>query len=407
MESEDFVSSFLRYTASSEAPKIFRKWVAIGMVASCLGRRVWTTTTDPNSPFFPNLFILLVGEPGVGKSLQLGNARKLMKELEDHYDLVKVGPDQITPESLAEELGQLNSQPDREDKDSVPEEQDADMALFLNEFGNFVKADSANFTDHITFLSGLYDCPDFYSKKTKTAGDDFIIRPCLNMVASTQPSWIGQAFDRMSLGQGFPARLMLVYSDNRKRNRPFRGYPNEDGLRKDLLSKLSEVAHLNGMMTWSEEAQEYYADLYEEDVPPKPTEPLLASYNERRGFYLAKLSMISAANDGARMVINKQHVEQALSWMTEIEEDMPKALLSAGGNKERGIEATLLKELAQYRKFSEAFLHKVLSRYVEPWRRRQYVTSLEDEGMLCRIANSDQFQLTKDARKELGYGNES
>jgi hypothetical protein len=386
----DFVDNFLEYTASSEAPKIFRKWVAIGMVASCLGRRVWTTTTDPNAPFHPNLFVLLVGEPGVGKTLPLGTARKLMRQVPG----IELGPDQITPESLAEELADMTGKPERNTKDDEePEDKNAEMALFLNEFGDFVKADSKNFTDHITFLAGLYDCPDFYDKRTKTAGDDLIHKPCINVLAGTQPAWFGEAFTQMSLGQGFPARLFLVYSDERKRKRPFADSANDPELERKLVGALEKRTHISGKMEWSDEAKEVYADEYEKDVEPKPTEPLLASYCERRGFYLAKLTMVAAANLG-RDHIEAEDVKQAKSWMLEIEQDMHKALLHAGGNRDRGVENSVIKEIkakgkGKSCKISHQEICMILARQVDSWRRPQMIRAMEDEGKIVRLAGQE------------------
>ena len=385
----DFVERFLQYTKTSEAPPIFRKWVAISMVSACMGRRVWTTTTDPNAPFYPNLFVLLVAEPGVGKSLPLSNARKLMKEVAENTQAFRLGPDQITPESLAEELASMNVGQDWEDKDTPPqgEKQPAEMALFLDEFGDFVKADSKNFTDHITFLSGLYNSPESYEKKTKTAGDDNIYKPCLNIIAGTQPAWFGAAFTQMSMGQGFPARLFLVYSSDRQKKSPFREYPNEDKIRRELIGALEERTKIAGFMDWSEEAKERYADLYMDDVPPKPTEPLLASYCERRGFYLAKLSMVAAANNGAKHRIDHEDVDTAHGWMLEIEQEMHKALLYAGGNRDRGVEASILSELKAVHgsKVHRSQVMRIAARYLDSFRRPGILRSLEDEQKLKRI----------------------
>jgi hypothetical protein len=369
------VDTFVDFTKSSEVPYIFRKWIAIGMVSSCLGRKVWTTTTNPNAPFHPNLYILLVGEPGVGKTLPLGTARDIMEQVPG----VNLGPDQITPESLAEEMAELNGKPERDDWEEDPALEPAELALFLNEFGNFVKADSKNFIDHITFLSGMYDCPRRFDKKTKTAGDDFIYQPCLNIVAGTQPAWFATAFNQMSLGQGFPARLMLIYSKDKRKRRPFQDFPNAERLTGQLVNRLEKVTHLSGYYEWSDEAKEYYGDLYMDDVPPVPSEPLLRHYNERRGFYLAKLSMIAAASDDAKQQIEKRHVETAYEWITEAEVDMHKALISAGGNRDRGIEAQFMSALLEQGKMRKSEAKRVLDKLVDTWRINGILDGLREQ----------------------------
>lgn len=64
----DWISTFLDYTDGLPSPELFRKWAAIGTVAGALERRVWCSTA--RSKLYPNLFILLVSSPGVGKCLE-------------------------------------------------------------------------------------------------------------------------------------------------------------------------------------------------------------------------------------------------------------------------------------------------------------------------------------------------
>jgi hypothetical protein len=381
----DLVDNFVEFTKSSEVPAIFRKWIAISMVASALGRSVWTTSTDENDPFHPNLFVLLVAEPGVGKTRPLKKARRLMEQVPGVHD--RMGPDQITPESLAEELASMNGKPERDDKDDAPELEPADMILFLNEFGNFVQVDSKNFTDHITFLAGMYDCPDQFSKKTKTAGDDLIYKPCLNILAGTQPSWFGQAFTQQSMGQGFPARLMLIYSDNRLKNDPRNRYPNAEKLEGKLVNTLEAISQMRGFYHWTDEAYDHFIDneyMVEPEVPPAPTEPLLEHYCQRRAFYLAKIAVLSAASRQHQQ-IEVEDVKRAKEWMLEAEADMPKALYAAGGNKDRGVEATLVATVKQQGKISGQKLRKIAGTYVDSWRIDNLLNALVEQGRLKKL----------------------
>jgi len=195
----------------------------------------------------------------------------------------------------------------------------------------------------------------------------------------------------MSMGQGFPARLFLVYSGDRRKHPPFKEYPNEDTLRRQLIGALEERCQLAGEMTWSEEAKERYSDLYMEDVPPKPTEPLLASYCERRGFYLGKLAMVAAANNGAKLTIEQEDVDTSHGWMLEIEQEMHHALLYAGGNQDRGVEASILKELQANHgdTFNRSHVMRIAARYLSSYRRQTIMRSLEDEKKIKRVSPNE------------------
>src|SRR5438067_5724999 len=61
----DFIESFLKLTEGTRTPELFRLWSAIALVGGALERRVWINNGD--GTVFPNMFILLVAPPGVGK----------------------------------------------------------------------------------------------------------------------------------------------------------------------------------------------------------------------------------------------------------------------------------------------------------------------------------------------------
>src|SRR5882762_3010598 len=75
-----WIESFVEQTAGLESPEIFRKWTAISAIASAMEQKTWMTTW---SPIYPNLYVFLVGRPGVGKSRTIGQGRKLLEELPD------------------------------------------------------------------------------------------------------------------------------------------------------------------------------------------------------------------------------------------------------------------------------------------------------------------------------------
>ena len=73
----DWIDTYLKYTKGTPTPSIFRLWSAITAVSGAVERRVWVETGK--GKLYPNLYTLLVGPPGSGKS----QAIKPVKELLD------------------------------------------------------------------------------------------------------------------------------------------------------------------------------------------------------------------------------------------------------------------------------------------------------------------------------------
>jgi hypothetical protein len=64
---QDFIESFLALTEGAVSPRSFRLWSAVALVGGSLGRRVSARTGKGH--VYPNLYTLLVGPPGAGKSI--------------------------------------------------------------------------------------------------------------------------------------------------------------------------------------------------------------------------------------------------------------------------------------------------------------------------------------------------
>lgn len=75
MELPYWIREFLSYTEGIPSPYIYRKWAAITALSGALERRAYLWTTK--RLLFPNLFVLLVGPPGVGKSAAIEEVQDL------------------------------------------------------------------------------------------------------------------------------------------------------------------------------------------------------------------------------------------------------------------------------------------------------------------------------------------
>src|SRR5262245_54068338 len=74
---ESWIQSFVDYTSNLESPSTYRKWSAITMIAAALEQKVWV---DVGGPLYPNLYTLLVGLPGIGKSRAITNCAGIIRE---------------------------------------------------------------------------------------------------------------------------------------------------------------------------------------------------------------------------------------------------------------------------------------------------------------------------------------
>jgi Protein of unknown function (DUF3987) len=94
----NWITSFVELTESIASPRIFRQWAAIGILSGAMERRLWVHTKGSN--LYPNLYTILVGPPGVGKSAVLSQAERFLRAVPD----LKITPSSVSAASLVDSL---------------------------------------------------------------------------------------------------------------------------------------------------------------------------------------------------------------------------------------------------------------------------------------------------------------
>ena len=143
----NWIGSFLEYTAVLPSPELFRRWTAISLISSVLERKVWTRTKG--TQLFPNQYIILVGPPGVGKSVVLSQAERMLRALTE----LRVAPSSVTTASLADAMAEAGRKIIR--PMSTPNFiQFNSLQVVASELGVFLPVYD---TSYINLLTKLYD----------------------------------------------------------------------------------------------------------------------------------------------------------------------------------------------------------------------------------------------------------
>ena len=317
---KSWIELFVEQTAETASPPIFRKWAAISAVAGAMERKSWIVTRG--TPLYPNLYVILIGPPGVGKSIILARVNQLWTFLQDHHK----GSSSLTRASFIDELH------DSSRKllfGGIYEDFNA-LTAAISEMGVLLPAYEHSF---LATLTDIYDGTPYSEKRRTKELSISIDRPFFNMICGSTPSYLGKFMPEGAWDQGFISRNIMIYCGLQEFRDPFDAPVSElVGLVKDLRL----ISERRGQLTFSEEAASALVKWSLAGGPPAPDHPRLSSYLPRRTAHLLKLCMIAAVAGNTTGTIELDHYQSALGWLLEAEAlkpDIFRAMLKGGDSQ--------------------------------------------------------------------------
>ena len=323
------------YTAPSEAPDHYHKWIGLGVIAATLQRKVWFDFA--HGKIYPNLYIILVSPPGKAKkSSALSFGENILKEVPG----ITLGEGATTIEQLVDEIRACESYHLKSDGSAICQ---SSMTMFSDELG--VLLQNADPKKMITILTSWFDCRDKWSYKTKNKGKVEITGVSFNLFAGTTPGWIAEFLPSISTGGGFTTRVLFVYADDVRFRSAYPKFTIEQReLRQKLIDELGIISSLVGECEETPEAHKFMEDWYTKAVPPIIMDKKFADYYNRKQTHMFKLGLCLAVARTGKLVIDIQHYKEALDMLDKAEPGIIKAFGGTG----RSTQAMLVSDLITF-----------------------------------------------------------
>jgi len=291
--------------------------------------RCWLQTS---SPLYPNLYVFIVGHPGVGKNRIIRVAKRYMNEIPEFH----FAPTSLTGAALVDTLAASKRfiprlpDPPLEYHNTVITAEE--LTAFMHKYDD----------EMVGLLSAFYD-PDPYAQSRR--GRDIKIKidhPQVNLISGTTPSNLVMLMPESAWDQGFTSRVILVHSDERIIGDDFAGVSRN--LDVGLIHDIKQIGALSGEFKVTQDYRDAVNNWRALGEPPVINHPKLLHYKTRRRVHLYKLSMVSAADRGDVMLITKADFNRAMGWLLEAESFMPD-IFTAGSV---GTDARAIDEIAHY-----------------------------------------------------------
>jgi len=323
----NWLTAYEEYTKHTESPNVFNRWCGLSAIAAALGRKVWFNLGRIKK--CPNLFVVLVAEPGCARKTQ---AISYVKDVIREVPAIYTSSDSITPEALLDELEQSRME------DQLPTGKvfiHNSLTIIIGEFEAFLGHKKDN-NKMIILLTDFYDCrQDAFKKRTKHSGGNFIEAVFLNLLSATTPSSIANSFPPAAIGGGLSSRIMFIWSGGRKQKIPIPEWTSQLELQKlNLVLDLNTISRISGGYNFSPCGREWWINWYlnfdERDPERLAKDPEITPWYARKPDTIIKVCQCVAAAKRNELLVYAEDFQDALTYVEEVERDMVSAFKTVG-----------------------------------------------------------------------------
>ena len=350
LSNNNWLDSYLRLMENTEPARLFDKWVGYSVIASALRRKV--SLQLGRLVYYPNIYVVLVAEPGVARKTQ---AIKYGVNFLNTIPDIRLSADSSTKEAMTDDVESSGMDELLVDGTTL---RHSSLNIISKEFESFLGQKKEN-TRMLTALTDLFDCPDDWSSRTKHSGSNKIINPWVNLLAATTPDSLANSLPASAVGGGLTSRIMFIWADKKKKSVAIPATTEEELKIKEMLEKdLYRISRLSGNYTMTAECMKKWIawyDRFDEDESGDRVCPdkSFSGWYSRKPTYIIKISILRAAAESSKLVIEWKHIEKAIEEIREVEYLMGNAFKAIGKSEISGEVDNVLQIIRNAGKISE------------------------------------------------------
>ncbi len=350
-----WLTAYFDYSYDDFCPEEFHRWTGLSVLAAAVERKVWIRQHLEHASImhYPNIYVLLVSHPGVGKSTAMDRGVDLLEEMKEAVDPdFKIIPNQVTEAALLDLM-------------KISKEVQLGNSFLQHSSGYFYASEASAsalqnlYGDFNATITSLYDCPKWFRKKLKGEKDATEIQNvCFNLLAGSTFNYLKRLVNEDSVEGGLASRFIYVISKDRKiRTSQWRTEANSQSkesldFRKALLDDLSHIHSLKGWMTptpgfikcWEEAQPEFDRYLIGLDSNR------LESLNARRFTNLMKVCMLVSLSESDDLQLKEEHWHQARALVENVSREnafVVTSALVADKNSQGGLTQKILTSIGK------------------------------------------------------------
>ncbi len=291
----NFLDDWLFYCTHTESPPKYHLWSGLSIISHLIGRRIWMDCSIFVAR--PNMYIALVGEPGIKKSTAMKMALKVVQAVDK---TIFTAPDSITKEAITQLMGNPDSKCKRNFDWLGKKQEFRQLSVFADEFVNLINA-GGNAPGMIELLTGMWDT-DIYRDHTKNKGAYDVPFPNIPILGCLTTETVKKLMTEKVISTGMSRRILFIVAE---KNGPPQSRPKvspEQQLAYDrALSHCVSLLDCCGDYSWAPETEPIWDKWYNENYyrmeNKQSGDSALLNFLQTKPVYITKVAMLLALSD--------------------------------------------------------------------------------------------------------------
>jgi energy-coupling factor transporter ATP-binding protein EcfA2 len=397
---ESFIDCVSPHT---DIPDTFIIWSALSLVGAALKNNVYFQIGTYT--LYPNMFIVLVGPPGVGKGASMSILEQMIIDTKPNQ-VVNTLSDRITAERIIERISDgWSTAPQLKNMQLVLGKNDHNCLLFSSEIRVLLGASDWM----LEFLEEAWS-KTTYEYQTKNKGNVAIDNMCCSLLAASVPDFLRNVNREahMVITGGFSSRCLFIYAENPSKDLPFpeplKKNAKSKALYDNLVLDLQEIGTLRGEFVIDTGARLRFEAFLRLNraASSKDDSEAVANFRARIKAHVLKLAMIFSVSRDNTLRISEMDMVNAIAEVQKILVSLTKLFRGAGEGMDAAVTARVQDFIEKYGRVSKKEIFKSLHRHLnspEALDRILYV--LESIGY-CTVVNSNKTTFYQPVAKKVG-----
>lgn len=309
----NWIDSLVQECQHVETPQSWLWFSFLSCISAAAGNNYNLVTLKGDLIYKPNLYIMLLGESGLGKGFPVNRAALLVQKA----NVTRVIKGRSSIQAIVTDLSQTKS------VEGKPLIQDSRAFIVNGELSTAIIADP----DSLTILTDLFDGhynPE-WTNLLKGSGAEKLKNPYITALFGSSPAHFYDSIPQANIDGGYIGRNLIVFEERRSKDVDLLDIDNssdsdtkfDDYIVPKYVPHLEAIAKKSGRLTHSPEAKTRYNNWRREWRSKQPVDK--TGFLNRVPDHVMKVSMcLTLADSDFTSTIEIWHVDEAIARVTNL-----------------------------------------------------------------------------------------